>query len=131
MLHESIPCDASAPARARRLIEGYCGSLDREMLDNVELMTTELVTNSVRHDCSEPNAKVELFIKEEGRQLRIAVKDGGSNSEPILGDPSVVSEGGRGMLLVDVLSDRWGTEVGDGLLTWFSLDLDDRSIQRG
>jgi len=131
MVDELLPCDASAPGRARRFIEEAFGDLDQAILDNVELLTTELVTNSLRHDCSEPGAKVELMIKQDGRALRVSVKDGGSGTKPVVAAPSASSEGGRGLMLVDAIADEWGTESRDGLLTWFSVNLDDSSIQKG
>jgi anti-sigma regulatory factor (Ser/Thr protein kinase) len=131
MLTESIPCDASAPSRARKVIAQTYRDLDDATLDDVELLTTELVTNSVRHDCAEPDARVELLIKQEGSLLRVGVKDGGSDLKPEVGDPSLASEGGRGLMLVEALADDWGAETNDGLLTWFSIDLQDHSFHRG
>lgn len=130
MIDEILPCDASAPARARRIIEASCAGIGQATLDDVELLTTELVTNSLRHDCSAPDAKVELIIDRHGEELKVAVRDSGSDTRPAVEHPSNSTERGRGLMLVDAVADRWGTESGDGLLTWFSVNLGDHSICR-
>lgn len=62
--------------------------------------------------------------------LRVGVHD--TNPDlPSVGDaPDLTAEGGRGVLLVSTLADRWGIEVTEtgGKAVWFELDVprDDR-----
>ncbi|GGR74397.1 hypothetical protein GCM10010284_03850 [Streptomyces rubiginosohelvolus] len=44
--------------------------------------------------------------------LRIEVSDARGERLPVVGQPSPTAEGGRGVLLVEALSVRWGTEHG-------------------
>jgi anti-sigma regulatory factor (Ser/Thr protein kinase) len=66
-------------------------------------------------------------------RLTVRVRDRGRGSGPVLlpdDDPTKVF--GRGLLLVDALSDHWGTERDDqGSTSWFALAVrDERSGQR-
>src|SRR5690349_23416996 len=50
--HEQVdlPGGLRAPQSARRALEDhFAGSIDRDLLASVELLTTELVSNAVRH----------------------------------------------------------------------------------
>ena len=64
--------------------------------------------------------RVEVCVDASG--LRISVHDRDTNlPEPRTHEPRRVA--GRGMLLVDALSDRWGvTPVPGGKVVWFELD---------
>jgi anti-sigma regulatory factor (Ser/Thr protein kinase) len=70
-----------------------------------ELVVTELATNAVRH----ARTLFTVAMTWDGRRLRIEVSD----AQPV--PPRTVQEapspdatGGRGLLLVEQLSDRWG-----------------------
>ncbi|MBP2056705.1 anti-sigma regulatory factor (Ser/Thr protein kinase) [Streptomyces griseochromogenes] len=75
------------------------------------LLMSELVTNAVRHGHSH-SVRV---IAEQRRpdRLRVAVVDK-SRRMPEMHHAKPEAFGGRGLLLVDLISDRWGTD----LLPW-------------
>ncbi len=68
------------------------------------LLTSELVTNAIRH---EPGETVMLVISCSCGQLRVDVHDT-SRSLPVLVDASADAETGRGLMLVATLSAEWG-----------------------
>ncbi len=68
------------------------------------LLTSELVTNAVRH---EPGETVALAITCSHGQLRVDVHDT-SPSFPVLVDVPPDAETGRGLMLVATLSAEWG-----------------------
>ena len=68
------------------------------------LLTSELVTNAIRH---EPGETVMLVISCSCGQLRVDVHDT-SRSLPVLADASADAETGRGLMLVATLSAEWG-----------------------
>ena len=68
------------------------------------LLTSELVTNAVRH---EPGETVTLAVTCSGAQLRVDVHDT-SRSWPVLADAPADAETGRGLMLVAALSADWG-----------------------
>lgn len=86
------------------------------------LLGCELVTNAVVHTGTAP----ELTIEVDDEGLRVAVADRYSMSPlPIApAFPPHDSEGGRGLLLVANLADRWGVEyAAGGKQVWFRLGL--------
>ena len=56
--------------------------------------------------------------------LRVEVHDGDPEQPGSVTEPPADSESGRGLLLVDVLADRWGVdEVVGGKRLWFELSV--------
>ena len=110
-----------ASARLARdfLRQAKCDAHQARVLDRAELLTTELVTNAVRH--GGPPIVVEVTC-EGTAGMTVEVCDG-SDEEPVLKDAAPLDESGRGVLLVDLLSDEWGVDQrpGDGKAVWFTL----------
>lgn len=107
-----------SPRAARQLVRRLVDRKDAELLSTVELLVTELVTNSVVHATSAPRVEVELHRD----RVRVAVHD----SDPTMPRQRVPDQdrpGGRGILLLDRLASRWGAEpTGDGKVVWFEID---------
>lgn len=88
--------------------------------DAAELAFTELIANVVRHV---PGRRCQTFIFRlpGGEGVRVEVADG-CPGVPRVVEGDVLDEGGRGLLLVDALTDKWGVEVrrdGGGKTVWF------------
>jgi len=83
-------------------------------LDAVRLATSELVGNGVRHARTE----LELVLSLDAGELRVSVRDGAPG--PIsCGVPDVHAGSGRGLALVERISDRWGVDpTDDGKTVW-------------
>ncbi len=83
--------------------------------DNAALLVAELAANAVTHGrVPGRDFEVELSLEGQGRTLRIDVSDPRGESRPagpgaLAGPPAgaVVAVGGRGLLLVEALADRW------------------------
>ena len=87
--------------------------------DDAALLVTELVANVVDHARSQANLTVELTASDAW--LRISVADG-SSIRPVVQELSTDSPRGRGMLMVQVIADRWGSEEHrGGKRVWFEL----------
>ncbi|MGW7065213.1 ATP-binding protein [Streptomyces sp. NPDC054904] len=102
--------------------------------DDVVLAAGELMTNAVVHGCHglPSTSEVTLTAAWTGERLRIAVDDP-SDALPAKQESSVFRDGGRGLTLVDALSDRWGVEPGArgcGKSVWLELDLAVTSEER-
>src|ERR1700727_2327732 len=69
------------------------------------LLTSELVTNAIRHEAGE---SVVLDVTSSGDELRVDVHDT-SCCLPMPGDAPVDAETGRGLMLVNTLSTEWGS----------------------
>lgn len=114
-----LPGAASVP-RARRLV---CGQLAEwgidEQGETARLLVSELVTNALRHAWG----PIRLAVSCRQGTLRCEVND----ANPVLPrarDVHEDDEGGRGLYLLDVLSDRWGSErTLLGKVSWFELSV--------
>jgi anti-sigma regulatory factor (Ser/Thr protein kinase) len=117
-----LPGGLRAPQSARRALEEHFGdSIDRNVLASVELLTTELVSNAVRHGGAGEDQTVVLHLATTGTCLRVEVCDPGAGFEA--GRPTPYGEGGYGLFLVSEVSSRWGVSHEDGNCAWFEMDL--------
>jgi anti-sigma regulatory factor (Ser/Thr protein kinase) len=92
---------AEARRRVRDTIASWQVPVDQ---DAALLLTSELVTNAVRHEAGQA---VMLVVTCADGQLRVDVHDT-SRSLPAVADVPADAETGRGLLLVESLSDEWG-----------------------
>jgi anti-sigma regulatory factor (Ser/Thr protein kinase) len=115
----TLPDHEHSAREARRFLsQAYCAEHHSRVLDEAQLLVSELVTNAVRHGGPPVTVRVEC-VGVEG--LRVSVSDGDPRP-PVRRDVDPDSEGGRGVALVDILSDRWGVEAGlPGKTVWFVL----------
>lgn len=95
------------------------------LLGDACLLTSELVTNSIRHAGLRATDCIHVSARWSGRRLRVDVHDGGrlrgppGESGAIRPHPS--EESGWGLYLVERLASRWGRSRGR---YWFELELD-------
>jgi anti-sigma regulatory factor (Ser/Thr protein kinase) len=123
--HERVdlPGGLRSPQAARRAIEHHFAErVDRDTLASVELLTTELVSNAVRHGGAEEGNTVVLHLATSLACLRVEVCDPGKGFEP--GAPMPYGEGGYGLFIVSEVASRWGVSSDDGNCTWFELEID-------
>ncbi|MFC8695120.1 ATP-binding protein [Streptomyces parvus] len=80
-------------------------------LEDASLVIGELATNAALHGYV-PGRDFRITLSVYGDVLRIEVADTRGDRLPEKRDPDADSEGGRGLLLVEALSVRWGTEHG-------------------
>jgi anti-sigma regulatory factor (Ser/Thr protein kinase) len=86
-------------------------------IDAVELMVSELATNSVKHAHSD----FKVAIDDSGGEIRVEVRDTG-RGQPALRFPAPTEPSGRGLLIVEALSHAWGTvDAPHGKTVWFTL----------
>ena len=81
--------------------------------DSLELVVSELVTNGVRASRAMGRDAVRMWLVSDLRQVVVFVWDA-SPLSPARADPGADAESGRGLLLVEALSDRWGHFGYDG-----------------
>ncbi|MFI5978707.1 ATP-binding protein [Streptomyces sp. NPDC051452] len=86
--------------------------------DDVLLCVSELATNALLHGVPRGRGYLLRLVRHGGGVLRVEVHDSGSG-EVRVPEPSVDAEGGRGLLLVTALSDKWGVEPrSPGKIVW-------------
>ncbi|MGI5371512.1 protein phosphatase [Streptomyces sp. A244] len=116
-----LPSDPAVVADARRTATRQLArwGLD-ELSFTTELVVSELVTNAMRY----ATGSIRLRLIRE-RALVCEVLDGGATA-PHLRHPRTTDEGGRGLLLVSQLTQRWGTRfVPEGKIIWAEQSLTD------
>jgi two-component sensor histidine kinase len=120
-LRRSLAANEHAPRSARDVVSFVGSGIPEETLEIARLLTSELVSNSVRHGPTGPKAVIDLMVEVGRKDLRVEVSDrsaGGARPRP----PD--ENGGWGLNLVDTLASRWGTRrSGELNVTWFEVDL--------
>lgn len=114
----------AAVAEARRVIDALGDQIPGRDCDNLRLLVSELVTNAIRHGDGHGEPSLEVAIG--GDRVRVAVQDAGPGFDPAP-RPQASGDRGWGLLLVDVLAERWGVERGPSTRVWFDLRLSDGS----
>jgi anti-sigma regulatory factor (Ser/Thr protein kinase) len=121
-LDVSLPRDSRASALARRALASWRHSIEPELLDDLELLVSELIANSVRHAGPSPKTDgIHLRALAEAKRVRVEVVDPGNGFSHVLREPGPMQAGGRGLYLVEVLADRWGIESEPSTCVWFEL----------
>jgi anti-sigma regulatory factor (Ser/Thr protein kinase) len=112
-------CEPESVAGARHFIRDLLSDQPRETVEAAELMTSELATNSVRHADSD----FELAILRSREEIRVEVSDHG-HGQPVPRSPTPQEQSGRGLQIVQALSEDWGVIPSPGgKLVWFTLPL--------
>ncbi|MET7473612.1 SpoIIE family protein phosphatase [Streptomyces sp. NPDC005648] len=112
------PGDPEALTHARHMIRAAVRAWGaRDRADEVELVADELITNALMH--TEGSAIVTLrVLTGTDRRLRVEVEDS-SSALPRRREAGESGVSGRGLLLVDLLTDVWGVEArGGGKCVW-------------
>jgi anti-sigma regulatory factor (Ser/Thr protein kinase) len=113
-----LPRDREAPARARRLLsERFAPELADDELDTAKLLTSELVSNAVRHG----DGTITLRAHLDEDRLLVEVIDQGSGFEHATRARSANELGRWGLHVVEAASSRWGVHSGTAHV-WFELD---------
>lgn len=94
------------------------------VIDTAEHVVAELATNAATH-ARLPGRDFRLALLARSEFLRIEVTDTRGDDLPHRQPPTAEAESGRGLLLVEALADRWGTQLGPvpRKTVWAELDL--------
>ena len=124
-VQEGLAADTSSASRARRFVDEVLSKWRcADLLDDVQLLVSELVTNAVVHAGSEVEIAVRLLVD----SVRIEVVDRAPDAMLRPSSPAVEDESGRGLLLVETLATAWGVEPLDGgKAVWFEVPRLDRA----
>jgi anti-sigma regulatory factor (Ser/Thr protein kinase) len=114
----SFPRRPESVAAARRFVKQALRGTATDVLDVVELMVSELATNCVRHT----NTAFDLTVDRAKGLIRVEVTDRAGGT-PTMRSPGPQDPTGRGLQIVNMLSDSWGVESRPttGKTVWFTL----------
>ncbi|MEV0274874.1 ATP-binding protein [Streptomyces sp. NPDC050610] len=106
--HWRFPAHPASVRRARCAVAESLPDVLRPRLgDDLSLLTSELVTNAIRHGaCRVDEELIELVLWPADGHYWLAVSDPGTG-KPALANPGTDSESGRGLILVDSLAAAW------------------------
>ena len=115
-----LPADPAAPSKARAALLALTGAVAPRLLEDLRLLITELVTNSVRYG---PGGTVRVTIKVKGEERVFAeVTDNGTQGAVEIRE-AAEDGGGLGLRILDRMSTRWGVYQGSTNV-WFELRAD-------
>jgi anti-sigma regulatory factor (Ser/Thr protein kinase) len=115
---QSFQRDPRSVGEARRFAKRVLRAESESALEAIELMVSELATNSVRH----AGTGFRITIVRSGAEVRIEITDC-SGARPELRSPRPEDPHGRGLRIVDMLSDTWGVDGAPpaGKTVWFTV----------
>lgn len=120
--HIVLVADARSVRTARhwalRLARAH--GVDERACSTVELLTSELATNAVRHTVD--SEAMTVIVRVSADRFVVAVRDD-DPMPPTLRHPPAGAPGGRGVALVDRLAAEWGVEDDgpNGKRVWFAV----------
>jgi anti-sigma regulatory factor (Ser/Thr protein kinase) len=116
----TLAADCEAPGAARAWLSGIGSSqLGVERLGDALLLVSELVSNRVEHVGVGP---IVLSARMEHERLRVEVCDPGPGLPADHFElPAPEAPRGRGLALVERLSDRWGASLEQPSCVWFEV----------
>jgi two-component sensor histidine kinase len=116
----SFAKSAASVSAARRFARDALPDVPPNALEVVELMVSELATNSIRHS----QTAFDVLIDRTKDDVRIEVSDRAGGT-PTVRSPGPEDPRGRGLRIVEMLSEQWGVEyhTGDGKTVWFVVSL--------
>jgi serine/threonine-protein kinase RsbW len=127
---DSIVCTVRAPhepasvGKVRREVVSDLQTRDlpEELVDEAEIVASELLTNAVRHARPLSDGTIRVRWKIRGDVVEVEVTDGGGESVPRPAPRTVWLSSGRGLRIVRSIAHEWGvTEDRTGSVVWATL----------
>jgi anti-sigma regulatory factor (Ser/Thr protein kinase) len=109
---------AAAEARAL-VVNSFASRLPSDLLDDVRLALTEVVTNSYKHSGTPEGAPIKIVLDMNGQRFRLEVTDR-SIFDPTPETAFELRSARWGLTILDRLADRWGRVSEGGI--WAEFD---------
>lgn len=111
-----LPAEPGSVAHARTAVRGVLEAWQKgAVVDDAVLVVSELVTNAVLHAPGTDSLELEIVDLADGVRVQLA---DGSAVRPVIRElasgPDLSSEHGRGLVIVQALARRWGSEEHQG-----------------
>ena len=123
-----------AVTASRLALAGLEDRLDPNVLFDIRLLVSELVTNCVKHAAVGPEDSIVLTVEIQTRMVRVSVVDHGPGFEPPatpVTEQAAEAGSGWGLFLLDQLAEEWGVERDAGATVWFTLNRQRESAAAG
>ncbi|CCH78607.1 putative regulatory protein [Nostocoides japonicum T1-X7] len=118
------PWRPSSVSRVRRAVVADLAARDLpvSVVDEAEIVTSELVSNAIRHARPLADGTLRVRWKVKGECVEIEVTDGGGMTTPRPAPRVLWSTTGRGLRIVRSLAHEWGVaEERGGVTVWVAL----------
>jgi anti-sigma regulatory factor (Ser/Thr protein kinase) len=107
-----LPLRPEAASSARRIVAGVLGSWRlQEAVQDTQLVVSELIGNAYQHAPGHDTVELEVLLHEGTVTIRVS---DGSALRPMMRAASEDDSTGRGLMIVEALSQRWGYEDHEG-----------------
>lgn len=118
-----LPGTPTAAGQARDALKALVGLLTPERFEDLRLLVSEVVANSVRHaGFIGERGYVRLKVFASERVVRVEVRDPGPGFDKASSRaPGSEETAGRGLFLVEQLADSWGVVSDGDTCVWFVL----------
>lgn len=113
-----LPAEPVSTSKARDFVCAHLAEHDlRHLVDDIRLVASELATNAMAH----AQTPFSVTLSQTDGSVLLTVRDG-SSTVPVGALPQVLDSGGRGLMIVELLSQEWGvtTDGPDAKGVWAS-----------
>ena len=114
-----IPWGPEAGMEARRVVVAdlLARGVPESVVDESELVLSELVSNSIRHATPLADGTVRVHWKAKGEVVELEVSDGMGPALPSVRRPAPWAPSGRGLRIVRAIAHEWGVVEDRGTVT--------------
>ncbi|MEA2267651.1 MAG: hypothetical protein QOC64_261 [Solirubrobacteraceae bacterium] len=124
----SLPAAPGSVPLARRVVTLFAtGAGAGVRADDLDLLTSELVTNAIVHASLPPDAQVTVHARVDDGAVHVSVQDDGPGVRGLPAPTRRETAGGRGLHLVETLASGWGSGPG---AVWFRLEPSSGELRR-
>ncbi|MGB0096675.1 MAG: ATP-binding protein [Solirubrobacteraceae bacterium] len=119
VLRLSLRCDRTAPRRTREALDLIDGITS--IREDAKLVATELITDAIMRSEGTSNELIKVTATLRRDQLTISVHRPRDSDQAPQFRPNELEQRRLGLLIVDRIARRWGTEHADGRVVWAEL----------
>lgn len=120
-----LPAAKDSVSIARNALSVLSDGLPNSVFEDLKLLISELVTNSIRHTGLNSQDLIELKVIRTPEIVRAEIADQGPGFKQQPTRPVSERESGWGLFLVEEISDRWGLTGDQETRVWFEIDIAD------
>jgi anti-sigma regulatory factor (Ser/Thr protein kinase) len=118
----AVPTGSRAPGAARQVVAQAISRLvTPRILDDTQLLVSELVTNCVRHADLAARDSVLVRIHLAADSLHVEIENPGAAGVVALHRRDLQAGRGLGLELVELVAARWGVRRGRSTTVWFDM----------